>query len=71
MLERTFGIRTLLHVDMARIDRKRQEIRAPFVGFDIEPLHQIGAHIGAPGIFHVVELNVIGARIMGSALPTR
>ena len=54
---------------MARIDRKRQEIRIPFVGFDIEPLHEIGAHIGAPRIFRVVELDVIGARIWDWHLP--
>jgi hypothetical protein len=41
-------VRTLLHVDMARIDASGQEIRPPFAGFYIGPLNQIGAHIGAP-----------------------
>src|SRR6202023_868344 len=33
------GIRAFLHVDMARIDRRGQEIRAPFASFHIEPLN--------------------------------
>jgi hypothetical protein len=44
-------IRALLHVDMARIDGSGQEIGAPFAGFHIEPLNQIGAHIGTPCVF--------------------
>ena len=65
------GIRTLLHVDMARIDGSGQEIRAPFAGFHIEPLNQIGAHIGAPRIFRVVELNIVRARIRDRHIPHR
>jgi hypothetical protein len=64
-------IRTLLYVDMARIDGSRQEIRAPFAGFHIEPLNQIGGHIGAPRIFGVVELNIVRARIGDRHIPLR
>ena len=65
------GIRTLLHVDMARIDGSGQEIRAPFAGFHIEPLNQIGAHIGAPRVFDVVEPNIVRARIRDRHFPRR
>ena len=64
-------IRALLHVDMARIDGSGQEIGAPFAGFHIEPLNQIGAHIGTPCVFDVVEPNIVRARIRERHIPRR
>ena len=65
------GVRALLHVDMARIDGGGQEIRAPFSSFHIEPLNQIGAHIGAPRVFDVVEPDIVRARIGDRHIPRR
>ena len=65
MLERPFGFfctsmwRVLMDVG------RRYELHSP------EPLNQVGAHVGAPRISHVVELNVVGARIRDRHVPHR
>src|SRR5260370_11867604 len=63
MLESTLGSELFCTSIWRVLMEVGRRLRAPFAGFHIEPLNQIGAHICAPRVLDVVEPNIVRARI--------